>query len=155
MRISDWSSDVCSSDLRDAHLEEGVPLGHLLINFQERPGIRPLLALHHRARTRGDAGSGRAGRDDQLGCVQLLIGCPHGAPSDAELGGEVLPGGQTGAGFEHAAFDRGRHAVSDLLGERRPGRAVRSEETTYELQSLMSTSYAVFCLKKKNKIHSM
>src|SRR3546814_3972198 len=26
----------------------------------------------------------------------------------------------------------------------------RSEEHTYELQSLMSTSYAVFCLKKKN-----
>src|SRR3546814_7274649 len=29
----------------------------------------------------------------------------------------------------------------------------RSEEHTYELQSLMSISYAVFCLKKKNLIH--
>src|SRR3546814_4459976 len=28
----------------------------------------------------------------------------------------------------------------------------RSEEHTSELQSLMRTSYAVFCLKKKNKI---
>src|SRR3546814_9513686 len=28
----------------------------------------------------------------------------------------------------------------------------RSEEHTSELQSLMSNSYAVFCLKKKNKI---
>src|SRR3546814_1048994 len=28
---------------------------------------------------------------------------------------------------------------------------VRSEEHTSELQSLMRTSYAVFCLKKKNK----
>src|SRR3546814_10384348 len=27
----------------------------------------------------------------------------------------------------------------------------RSEEHTYELQSLMRNSYAVFCLKKKNK----
>src|SRR3546814_1890312 len=27
----------------------------------------------------------------------------------------------------------------------------RSEEHTYELQSLMRTSYAVFCLKKNNK----
>src|SRR3546814_5734367 len=62
----------------------------------------------------------------QLGCVQLLVGCPHGTSSDAELGGEVLPGGQTGAGFEH-----------------------RSEEHTSELQSLMRISYAVFCLKKK------
>src|SRR3546814_5097582 len=30
--------------------------------------------------------------------------------------------------------------------------ADRSEEHTYELQSLMRISYAVFCLKKKNKI---
>src|SRR3546814_3866867 len=29
----------------------------------------------------------------------------------------------------------------------------RSEEHTSELQSLMRTSYAVFCLKKKNLIH--
>src|SRR3546814_5910742 len=41
-------------------------------------------------------------------------------------------------------------------GEQRPDRArsaqsgVRSEEHTSELQSLMSISYAVFCLKKKN-----
>src|SRR3546814_8407576 len=28
---------------------------------------------------------------------------------------------------------------------------VRSEEHTYELQSLMRISFAVFCLKKKNK----
>src|SRR3546814_7137380 len=31
-------------------------------------------------------------------------------------------------------------------------RAERSEEHTSELQSLMRISYAVFCLKKKNKI---
>src|SRR3546814_7210083 len=31
------------------------------------------------------------------------------------------------------------------------GAAVRSEEHTSELQSLMRNSYAVFCLKKKNK----
>src|SRR3546814_9501696 len=32
----------------------------------------------------------------------------------------------------------------------RPAGAVRSEEHTSELQSLMRISYAVFCLKKKN-----
>src|SRR3546814_2565536 len=32
-----------------------------------------------------------------------------------------------------------------------PGSGVRSEEHTSELQSLMRISYAVFCLKKKNK----
>src|SRR3546814_5196769 len=31
----------------------------------------------------------------------------------------------------------------------------RSEEHTSELQSLMRTSYAVFCLKKKKKIHTV
>src|SRR3546814_9007557 len=35
--------------------------------------------------------------------------------------------------------------------ERRPGDLGRSEENTSELQSLMRTSYAVFCLKKKTK----
>src|SRR3546814_10837062 len=34
-------------------------------------------------------------------------------------------------------------------------RAARSEEHTSELQSLMRISYAVFCLKKKNKSHSI
>src|SRR3546814_9177365 len=32
-----------------------------------------------------------------------------------------------------------------------PGAALRSEEHTSELQSLMRISYAVFCLKKKKK----
>src|SRR3546814_8442978 len=34
-------------------------------------------------------------------------------------------------------------------------RGSRSEEHTSELQSLMRTSYAVFCLKKKNKLHKL
>src|SRR3546814_5695371 len=33
--------------------------------------------------------------------------------------------------------------------------ALRSEEHTSELQSLMRNSYAVFCLKKKNRITSI
>src|SRR3546814_7986054 len=36
-------------------------------------------------------------------------------------------------------------------GLRRRRRTLRSEEHTSELQSLMRISYAVFCLKKKNK----
>src|SRR3546814_2024503 len=41
------------------------------------------------------------------------------------------------------------------FAKRAPDRAIRSEEHTSELQSLMRISYAVFCLKKKknnNKI---
>src|SRR3546814_6334368 len=45
--------------------------------------------------------------------------------------------------------------VAEVLytGDNRPrlGNAVRSEEHTSELQSLMRISYAVFCLKKKKK----
>src|SRR3546814_11287340 len=50
MRISDWSSDVCSSDLRpapigDALLDEGFALdGHAL----ERPGDRQGILVVHR-----------------------------------------------------------------------------------------------------------
>src|SRR3546814_4334520 len=36
------------------------------------------------------------------------------------------------------------------INRREQARAVRSEEHTSELQSLMRISYAVFCLKKKN-----
>src|SRR3546814_5856253 len=42
---------------------------------------------------------------------------------------------------------------ADELAQRGPG-GVRSEEHTSELQSLMRSSYAVFCLKKK-KHHSV
>src|SRR3546814_9084549 len=42
-------------------------------------------------------------------------------------------------------------SISDTQSEESPLPAtIRSEEHTSELQSLMRTSYAVFCLKKKN-----
>src|SRR3546814_2390794 len=42
-----------------------------------------------------------------------------------------------------------------LSGDRSADRVARSEEHTSELQSLMRISYAVFCLKKKNKLNSI
>src|SRR3546814_9161111 len=44
-----------------------------------------------------------------------------------------------------------RLSVSSRSWVERPQRLSRSEEHTSELQSLMRISYAVFCLKKKNK----
>src|SRR3546814_3836515 len=41
------------------------------------------------------------------------------------------------------------HARIEQVSER----AIRSEEHTSELQSLIRISYAVFCLKKKNAFH--
>src|SRR3546814_6966554 len=46
--------------------------------------------------------------------------------------------------------------ILDLVGCKCSERAItdRSEEHTSELQSLMRISYAVFCLKKKNKVNT-
>src|SRR3546814_4227361 len=41
-----------------------------------------------------------------------------------------------------------KEELKELRAEKKPA---RSEEHTSELQSLMRISYAVFCLKKKNK----
>src|SRR3546814_6733224 len=55
--------------------------------------------------------------------------------------------------FGEVAFITARdHAIDQLVAKmRNPARQLRSEEHTSELQSLMRTSYAAFCLKKKNK----
>src|SRR3546814_5199030 len=87
MRISDWSSDVCSSDLLQ------------LWTFSTQAQLRYKMAA-------------------TTVCIQRRL----------EARG---PGCQ---GF----FVRRK-------------RSQRSEEHTSELQSLMRISYAVFCLKKKNK----
>src|SRR3546814_4693127 len=106
MRISDWSSDVCSSDLIFMlfHVAAQTLSPHIL------------------------AGVGFEHRDDGFA---LLIGDRI----------ERLVGVLDGA-------DR----LDDRVGRRKgvePHRALRSEEHTSELQSLMRISYAVFCLKKK------
>src|SRR3546814_1286640 len=88
MRISDWSSDVCSSDLL-VLLGPAVDLAAEII-------------------------AGLA-----------VIGQPRRLDVDAVQRGERV---------DHRKIGRA---------------AIRSEEHTSELQSLMRISYAVFCLKKK------
>src|SRR3546814_3997120 len=105
MRISDWSSDVCSSDLPQS--QKIVESDH-----DATARTRRRTSAHHRrdrirARRRGssrqDAGTAARQEDDVL-----------------------------------------RRRTAGLSSVFR-----RSEEHTTELQSLMRTSYAVFCLKKK------
>src|SRR3546814_4200898 len=60
----------------------------------------------------------------------------------------------TGSG--HRERIRARRNLRDtirtrIVGRHGAGEALRSEEHTSELQSLMRISYAVFCLKKKKK----
>src|SRR3546814_5067847 len=54
--------------------------------------------------------------------------------------------------FHNICSNRGMKLVWDQRG--RGGKFSRSEEHTSELQSLMRSSYAVFCLKKRNNINS-
>src|SRR3546814_20361570 len=58
-------------------------------------------------------------------------------------------GGHGGGGWHPGARDPARR------GRRSPLYPARSEEHTSELPSLMRISYAVFCLKKKNKLQSV
>src|SRR3546814_3744396 len=46
------------------------------------------------------------------------------------------------------------YATTPIFAPNQLGQAVRSEEHTSELQSLMRISYAVFCLKKKKILHN-
>src|SRR3546814_5944903 len=52
------------------------------------------------------------------------------------------------------AYKAGLRAYDAYVLNQRPIGAVRSEEHTSELQSLMRISYAVFCLKKKKTPHT-
>src|SRR3546814_2800694 len=117
MRMSDWSSDVCSSDLRlpqTARRRVALPVPDGL----RRPHVRA------RDRRVAAAGARRSGRDDRGGRTRRARGSARAGAADRDLG-----------------------AVEPLI----PTTAIRSEEHTSELQSLMRNSYADFCLKKKKQ----
>src|SRR3546814_1236528 len=109
MLISDWSSDVCSSDLR--HYRTRGQRNS--VDFSDPRAKQPSAAARRR-RAVGRRGPLPAGR--------------HGVYSP------VTPQLQTGLSGQGIIM-------------------ARSEEHTYELQSLMRNSYAVCCLKKKKKKH--
>src|SRR3546814_6877726 len=58
----------------------------------------------------------------------------------------VISGGGRGLGRTYA-LEMAHRGASIVIND------PRSEEHTSELQSLMRISYAVFCLKKKTKLH--
>src|SRR3546814_1939905 len=132
MRISDWSSDVCSSDLgsgacRDDRLDDDGKIGDGLIEGSEH-GLHPGgIGLAERpGRLRVDIGV--AGEDAPHPCFD---GCRWRQVGHGRL---ESPG----------RFADGRKKIAvDVL------RRGRSEEHTSELQSLMSISYVVI-LRQKN-----
>src|SRR3546814_9300260 len=81
------------------------------------------------------------GRLEQRDRVAPMIAraLAHGIGVDRRERGEIARGQGSGP-----------RPPREIAGELRPvSRLQRSEEHTSELQSLMRTSYAVFCLKKK------
>src|SRR3546814_1574206 len=122
MRISDWSSDVCSSDLV-GRLEGGIALDQCdAADEGLRRNEAAVLAEHVEA----------AGARRRLDPVR-----------DRE-----------GARLEDRVRYRVQHEEPVVAPDRQPRHlgavdrpvALRSEEHTSELQSLMRISYAVFCL---------
>src|SRR3546814_6793988 len=134
MRISDWSSDVCSSDL------VRPPIGEKQIALVIQPTIVSDCLVATLRATRSGAN------------IVIGVARPCVRPQEhlADLTGREFASiivQDADAAIERAAY---RSAM------RPPLAAIRSEEHTSELQSLMRISYAVFCLKKKtntNNIH--
>src|SRR3546814_5446375 len=132
LRISDWSSDVCSSDLRELWAEYA---GRTTGSCKGKGG--PMHITHPESGvvvTTGIVGSG--------------IPIANGLALAAQVRGEDrvavtnFGDGASNIGAFHEALNLA--AIWKLP-------VIRSEEHTSELQSLMRISYAVFCLKKKTE----
>src|SRR3546814_10728624 len=111
MRISDWSSDVCSSDLVELQ--------------PRRVRIAPL--TEKLTATFGPM----ATKKDLTLRMDISTDAPDSIETDPLRLEQVL-----------------KNFLSNAV-KFTPNGEVRSEEHTSELQSLMRTSYAVFCLKKQ------
>src|SRR3546814_9553257 len=127
-RISDWSSDVCSSDLRHHQRIDTRQIDRLEIDNLE-PLARQRLTSHRVAVPSHHFGARRQQR-------------PH-----ARLPRPRQPEHRIASTAPGGAGDHLNLSVESPAS----ARTSRSEEHTSELQSLMRISYAVFCLKKKTK----
>src|SRR3546814_1777068 len=125
MRISDWSSDVCSSDLgtHDARQEDGRGKA----SFPARPG-------HRR----------------NLPCPRCRAGQRRRLPRPDNHAGLIAPPSPLAACRLAILVER----AGRLGGFRLRPEKHRLEAHTSALQSLMRTSYAVFCLQQNKSTHS-
>src|SRR3546814_940968 len=151
MRISDWSSDVCSSDLKsggfnatwnpttlEANVATTGPVGQEVLDSFEIGGKHELLDRTLRV-------SGAAFLYLYQGKQQSVTG--FDASTLSTLGQFINSGDARMYGAEvEISYTPNRRWNINLGG------GLRSEEHTSELQSLMRISYAVFCLKKKHKL---
>src|SRR3546814_3632796 len=137
MRISDWSSDVCSSDLHGAntgitHRRGDITLLELAKQHVDDDAVGAETLVRHATQFFMRTVHRVAGleRDDLVPAARLdfVADFDGGAEGIREISFEI-------AVVQHV--DRARqHSVAQS----------RSEEHTSELQSLIRISYAVFCL---------
>src|SRR3546814_7578377 len=132
MRISDWSTGVCSSDLAEPDGEDS--------NGAEPSGAcRPEAEAVY-------ASLGRA-QVHRPNDAQIIVQRDYsvGDGEDGQPGVVALDGS---AEQRQLADEAGERRYTDQRAEGDGQRQSRSEEHTSELTSLMTTTYAVFCVKK-------
>src|SRR3546814_9706629 len=141
MRISDWSSDVCSSDLLASSHGYGFVTRFENLTGRQKAG-KSLLSLGRDSGARVLQPAQVAAVDtDRIVAVtsagHLLAFPVSELPElDKGKGNKIIEIPKAKRGTEHVV------AIAAVS----PG---RSEEHTSEHQSLMRTSYAVFCLQNK------
>src|SRR3546814_8913332 len=128
MRISDWSSDVCSSDLM-------AKPSDMLAELQGRLPIRVELS----ALTRDDFK--RILTEPENSLIRQYKALLETEEVTLDFADEAIDALATLSAEINSSVEN--------IGARRLHTVLRSEEHTSELQSLMRISYAVFCLKKK------
>src|SRR3546814_9655240 len=152
MRISDWSSDVCSSDL--LHAGGSAPRNSPRIESEKSRNGRDGLRLEREA-------LGGSSRRPPMATVHSQSSDPRsvsaGYKVDISRGQRI---GRVSSEWFSRPDDERYLSLSDLHAavKARADRATartRPEEHTSELQSLMRISYAVFCLKKKNNTRTI
>src|SRR3546814_8112046 len=134
MRISYWSSDVCSSDPIPAN----DPRRLITLSYWHVRGIEPAPAPSNRIAGSSLVQLPRCGARNRYRARLLLRRLGRGRSCiKAVRGQHLLVCGHRGLVFAEVRVQVDRHLERDT----------RSEEPTSELQSLMRNSYAVFCLK--------
>src|SRR3546814_3989556 len=133
MRISDWSSDVCSSDLADAKVKGSG-------NFVE--DIAAELPLQAIAELMGVPQEDR-GKLFEWSNQMLSYDDPEIEGDEEAASIEILTYAAA------LADERRKNPKDDIVTKLLT--ADRSEEHTSELQSLMRITYAVYCLKQKKR----
>src|SRR3546814_5563184 len=140
MRISDWSSDVCSSDLSIR--------GSIL--FEPTPSIRNILIVEYFNAPENPSGNVVAGISPGIATIEQFFDAPTGgnyAQQIRDFAARQQAMGPFKVDYGLDGKSR-RHGIA-MVNTTTIDLTDRSEEHTSELQSLMRISYAVFCLKKK------